>query len=109
MLAGFARPEPVIEQFLQAARAMIRDDGADVIIPGEVPLSLMLAINGVARVDDVPVMDTFAAALKMTELMVDLRRATGIRHSRHGFFNSVPSPERVDQVASFYGVDKLKF
>lgn len=109
VLAGFSRPEPVIERFQQAARAMIRDDGADVIIPGEVPLSLLLAINGVARVDEVPVLDTFATTLKMTELMVDIRRATGIRHSRHGFFNSVPSPERVDQVASFYGVDKLKF
>jgi hypothetical protein len=54
-------------------------------------------------------MDTFATTLKMAELMVDLHRATGIRHSRHGFFNSVPSRERVDQVAHFYGVDKLKF
>ena len=109
VLSGFPRPEFVIERFQQAARAMIRDDGADVIIPGEVPLSLLLAVNGVARVDDVPVMDTFAATLKMAELMVDLHRATGIRHSRHGFFNSVPNRERVDQVAHFYGVDKLKF
>jgi allantoin racemase len=109
VLAGYARPEPVIERFQQAARGMIRDDGADVIIPGEVPLSLLLATNGVSRVDDVPVIDTFAATLKMAELMVDLHRATGIRHSRHGFFNSVPGRDRVDQVAHFYGVDKLKF
>ena len=109
VLAGYKDPRPVIEKFHVAARAMIRDDGADVLIPGEVPLSMLLARNGVTRVDDVPVMDTLACALKMSELMVDLQRATGIRHSRHGFFNSVSSPERVAQVQEFYGVDKLKF
>ena len=109
VLAGYADPQPVIERFRAAARAMIRDEGADVIVPGEVPLSLLLARNGIARVDDVPVMDTLAVALKSAEMMVDLARATGIRHSRHGFFNSVPSAERVDQVQRFYGVDQLQF
>ena len=47
--------------------------------------------------------------MKMAELMVDLYRATGIRHSRHGWFNSVSSQQRVAQVAEFYGVDRLKF
>lgn len=110
VLAGYgADPKPVIEKFQTAARAMIRDHGADVIIPGEVPLSMLLAKNGITRVDDVPVMDTLACSLKMAELMVDLTRATGIRHSRHGFFNSVPSTARVDEVQAFYGVDRLKF
>ena len=109
VLAGYSDPKPVIEKFQASARAMIRDDGADVIVPGEVPLSLLLARNGITRVDDVPVMDTLAVSLKMAELMVDLARATGIRHSRHGFFNSVPSQERVAEVQKFYGVDRLKF
>ena len=108
VLAGYSDPKAVIAKFQQAARAMIRDDGADVIIPGEVPLSMLLAQNGLSRVDDVPIMDTLACALKMAELMVDLQRATGITHSRHGFFNSVPNPERVAEVGRFYGVDKLK-
>jgi Asp/Glu/hydantoin racemase len=107
VLAGYSAPGPVIERFQDAARRMIRDDGADVIVPGEVPLSMLLAANGVTRVDDVPVMDTLAVSLKMAELMVDLARAIGIRHSRHGFFNSVPSTARVDEVQRFYGVDKL--
>jgi hypothetical protein len=42
-------------------------------------------------------------------MMVDLRRSTGIRHSRHGFFNSAGSKERSQAVAGFYGQDKLKF
>jgi allantoin racemase len=109
VLAGYSEPGPVIERFQTAARAMIRDDGADVIIPGEVPLSMLLAKNGITRVDDVPIMDTLAVSLKMAELMVDLARATGIRHSRHGFFNAAPSPARVEEVQRFYGVDRLKF
>lgn len=109
VLAGYADPAAVITKFEAAARAMIRDDGADVIIPGEVPLSLLLARSGVTRVDDVPIMDTLAVSLKTAELMADLARTTGIRHSRHGFFNSVPSTARVDDVQRFYGVDRLKF
>ena len=87
----------------------MRETGADVVIPGEVPMNLLLAINGVNRVDDVPLIDSLACTMKMAELMVDLRRATGIAHSRQGWFNAMPSQERVDQVASFYGVDRLGF
>ena len=47
--------------------------------------------------------------LKMTELMVDMRRVTGLEASRHGFMNSSPGPERLAQVHAFYGLDKLEF
>ena len=109
VLPGFDNPAPVIARFQEVARRVIRETGADVLIPGEVPLNLLMAMNGVNRVDDVPVLDGLTATLKMAELMVDLRRATGISHSRHGWFNSVPSKERLDQVAAFYGVDRLRF
>ena len=109
VLPAYTTPGPVLEQFQEAARRVIKETGADVIIPGEVPLNLLLARNGVTRIDDVPIIDGLASTLKMTELMVDLRKSTGIRHSRHGWFNSVPSTERLDQVAAFYGVDRLKF
>ena len=47
--------------------------------------------------------------MKMAEMMIDLKRATGITHSRHGWFNGVKSKERVAEVATFYGLDRLKF
>lgn len=109
VLAGFDDPGPLIERFTESARRLIAEEGADVIVPGEVPLSLLLASNGVARVDDVPVIDTLAVTLKMTEMMVDLRRATGLAPSRHGFMNSTPGRERLDQVMAFYGLDRLEF
>ncbi len=109
VLAGFEAPQPLLERFIESARRLIAEEGADVIVPGEVPLSLLLALNGVTRIDDVPVIDTFAVTLKMTEMMVDLRRLTGLAASRHGFMNSTPGPERLDQVMAFYGLDKLRF
>ena len=106
VLSGYANPGPVIEQFQEAARRVIKETGADVILPGEVPLNLLLARNNVTRVDDVPIIDGLASTMKMAELMVDLQKATGIKHSRHGWFNSVPSQERVDQVGRAIG-DRL--
>lgn len=109
VMEAYRDPTRAIAQFQEAARRVIRETGADVIIPGEVPLNLLMARNGINRVDDVPVIDSLGATMKMAELMVDLFRATGIRHSRHGFFNSVPSQERVAAVGRFYGVDRLTF
>ncbi|MEI7713223.1 MAG: aspartate/glutamate racemase family protein [Rhodospirillales bacterium] len=109
VLEAYTNPAKAIEQFQESARKVIAQTGADVIIPGEVPLNLLMARNGISRVDDVPIVDGLGSTLKMAELMVDLYRATGIKHSRHGFFNSVPSMERVDEVGKFYGVDRIKF
>jgi Asp/Glu/hydantoin racemase len=109
VLAGYAEPGPVIERFSDAVRKVVAETGADVVIPGEVPLSLLLARNGVSRIDEVPVIDTFAVTLKVTETMVDLARVSGLRASRHGFANTSPGRERVDQVLAFYGLDKVKF
>ena len=109
VLEAYTNPAKAIEQFQEAARRVIKETGADVIIPGEVPLNLLMARNGIARVDDVPIIDGLGSTLKMAEMMVDLYRATSIKHSRHGWFNSVPSQERVDQVGRFYGVDRLAF
>ncbi|MBN8897647.1 MAG: hypothetical protein J0H35_05600, partial [Rhodospirillales bacterium] len=109
VLSGFDAPSAVITRFQEVARRIIAETGADVIIPGEVPLNLLLAINGVNRVDDVPVLAGLASTMKMAELMVDLHRVTGIRHSRHGWANSVPSDGRVEEVMRFYGVDRLRF
>ncbi len=109
ILAGFADPTPVLPRLQEAIRRIVRETGADVVIPGEVPMNLLLASNGISRVDDVPLIDSLACTMKMAELMVDLRRATGITHSRHGWFNAAPDQERVAQVAAFYGMDRLGF
>jgi Asp/Glu/hydantoin racemase len=107
VLAAFAEPAPLIERFRQSARALIAD-GAEAIIPGEAPLNVLLAMNGVAEVDGVPVVDSLAAWIKHAESLVDMRRTCGTRPCRKGYFSALPDRARVEQILAFYGIsDKL--
>jgi len=103
----FNNPQESIEKFIEAARRMIRDDGADVIIPGEAVLTMLLFSNGINRVDDVPVLDTLGSLIKMTETLVDLRRLSGIEASKKGYFQEQPPTERVLELLTFYGVNRF--
>jgi allantoin racemase len=103
VLAGFEEPAPLIERFKDAARQLIAK-GADVIIPGEAPLNVLLARAGVTNVDGRAVVDSLAAWIKDAETMVDLRRVGGAKPSRHGYFASRPDPIRVDEILNFYGL-----
>ena len=107
VLAGYSDPGPLIERFQAAARMMIKTTGADVLIGGSMPLSVLLASHGISRVDNVPVVDGLAATIKMAEMMVDLRQSSGLSVSRHGWFNAAPTPKRVAEVMEFYNVGHL--
>ena len=107
VLAGYSDPGPLIERFQTAAREMIRNTGADVLIGGSMPLSVLLATHGINRVDNVPVVDGLAATIKMAEMMVDLKRNSGLTASRHGWFNAAPSAKRIDEVMRFYHIEHL--
>ncbi|WP_426958954.1 aspartate/glutamate racemase family protein [Muricoccus radiodurans] len=105
VLAAYAgEPAALIERFRADARALIAR-GADVIIPGEAPLCLLLAKGGVNEVDGVPVLDAVAATIKAAEMMVGLRRTTGVGPSRKGYFQAKPPRERVKELLRFYGLD----
>ncbi len=107
VLAGYADAAPLLERFRAAARKLIAQ-GAEAIIPGEAPLCVLLARHGVQEVDGVPVVDALACTIKMAEGMVDLRRSSGIRPCRSGYFNEMPPRERVKELLRFYGVASLK-
>ena len=106
VMAGFEKPGPAIDRFRAAARELIAA-GADVIIPGEIPMNVLLASEGVTRVDGALVMDGLGATIKMTEAMVEMKSAIGLGHSRHGFFNAAPRPERTAAVMEFYLRDAI--
>jgi Asp/Glu/hydantoin racemase len=106
VLKAFDDPSELIEKFECSARALIKD-GADVIIPGEAPLCVLLANNGITRIDDVPVLDALAATIKMAECMVDLRRSSGAAPARTGYFSDQPPRERVKELLEFYGISRL--
>ena len=107
VLAGYSEPGPLIERFQSAARAMIKSTGADVLIGGSMPLSVLLASHGVSRVDNVPVVDGLAATIKMAEMMVDLRRSSGLAPARNGYFTEMPPRERVKELVEFCGMKGL--
>ena len=107
VLKAYEEPAELLERFHTAARAMIRG-GVDVIIPGEAPLCVLLARNGVQRVDDVPVLDALGATVKMAEMMVDLKRSSGVRPARNSYYTAKPPRERVKELIALYGMDHLR-
>jgi Asp/Glu/hydantoin racemase len=102
VLAAYAEPAPLIERFQAAARAQIAA-GAEVIIPGEAPLCVLLASQGVASVDGVPVLDSLSCWIKHAEMLVDLQRQSGVVRCQRGYYNEPPEHERVREVFRFYG------
>ena len=106
MLPTKEAPAQVLEVFHENARRLIAD-GADVIIPGEAPLSLLLHRAGITRVDDVPVIDGVAATLKTAEMLVDMKQQLGTWRCTRGYYQAIPPRERVKELADLYGISKL--
>jgi Asp/Glu/hydantoin racemase len=107
VLDAFEDPDEVIEKFHAAARKAIAA-GVEAIIPGEAPLCVLLARNGVENIDGVPIVDALAATIKMAESLVDLRRSTGLRPCRNGHYREEPPRERLDELHEFYGIGRLR-
>jgi len=104
VLKGFSDPAPLIERF----RAAVRKEAArraEVIIPGEAPLCVLLACNGITEVDGVRIVDSLACWIRMAEALVDEKRQ-GKTPLRKGYFHDLPAPDRVEEVLQFYGLDK---
>jgi allantoin racemase len=103
VLAGFEQPGPLIDRFRTAARGLI-EQGAEAIVPGEAPLNVLLAMNGVTAVDGVPVIDSLGAWVHAAEAAVDARRA-GLDEAATGYFGAIPDPVRRDELLDFYGLN----
>jgi Asp/Glu/hydantoin racemase len=102
VLEGFSKPGPLIDRFRESARKRIAA-GAEVIIPGEAPLCVLLASQGISSVDGVPVIDSLSCWIKYAEMLVDLKRQSGVERCRKGYFNEPPARERIDELMAFYG------
>lgn len=105
VLAAWDEPSALIRRFEEAAGRLV-EAGADVIVPGEMPLNVLLAMRGVHHVQGVPILDGLAITLKQCEMLASLKRSVGLSQSRHGWMNAKPDRARVDQVLQFYGLRK---
>ena len=89
------KPEWVIDAFEKVALECI-EDGADVLMVGCVPLAAAMALNDYREVSNtgVPVVCPPAAALKIAEIMVDLKRTLGLTKSEAvgAPYQSPPAP-----------------
>lgn len=103
VLAAFDKPAPLIDRFCDAARRLIAN-GAEAIVPGEAPLNVLLAMNGVTEVDGVQVLDSLGAWVRAAEAAVDACRA-GRADLGTGYFEATVDPVRRDEVLAFYGLD----
>jgi allantoin racemase len=103
VLAGFDTPGPLIDRFRDAARALIAK-GAEAIVPGEAPLNVLLAMNGVRDVDGVEVIDSLGAWVRTAEAAVDERR-TSMTDAGTGYFGAIPDAVRRDEILGFYGLN----
>jgi allantoin racemase len=101
IMAAYANPTGLIAAFETAARTAIAA-GANVIVPGEGPLNVFLADQGITRVDDVPVIDSLGVCLQVAELRARTYRRTGLHPARRGFYFANPPAEAVTATRDFY-------
>jgi allantoin racemase len=101
IMAAYAEPAGLIGAFEQAARTAIAA-GANVIVPGEGPLNVFLADQGITRVDEVPVIDSLGALVQLAEVRAASHQRVGLRPSRNGFYFAQPPAEAIFATRDFY-------
>jgi allantoin racemase len=106
VFASFEDPEPVVRH-VQARVRELAGRGVDVVIPGEAPVSTVLAAGGLTRVDEVPVVDAVGATVKLGEAMVRLAQVCGLRTSRASYHRARPPASRLDELARFYRLEEF--
>jgi allantoin racemase len=102
-----AKCRDVVARVIAAGERMAAELAADVIVPGEMPLNLLLAESRVTQMGGATVMDGLATLFKMAEMAVDLHRTSGMLQSRRGFYHAAPDKQRVREMLEFYGIAGL--
>lgn len=81
LVAAFDAPDRIVEAFSATARAAVAA-GAELVIPAEGVLNELLYAHRVQRIDDTPVLDCVGATFLHAELMVRMRRTSGLTVGR---------------------------
>jgi Asp/Glu/hydantoin racemase len=104
---SFDDPGRVVDRVCEVTRRLAREHGVDVVIPGEAPVSTVLNVAGLTRVDEIAVVDCLGVTLKLGEMMATLARTTGMRASKSTFYSARPPAGRLAEIERFYRLDEL--
>jgi allantoin racemase len=86
--------------FMDEAKKAVTEQGAEVVIPGCGILSALCVLDKIARVDgmeDVPVIDTFAPALKLLEMLIVMKAKLEINISKRGLYQA-PGRDVIEEI-----------
>ena len=97
------KPERFLAAFRDAAKKAMREQGVDVILPGQTIIAELLWKAGIKEMDGALVLDPRLPLLRMAEMLVDMRRA-GFGISRRGFYWAKPPGDLERSVRDFYGL-----
>jgi hypothetical protein len=92
-----------LADFRDAAKKAMREQGVDVILPGQTIIAELLWKAGIKEMDGALVLDPRLPLLRMAEMLVDMRRA-GFGISRRGFYWAKPPGDLERSVRDFYGL-----
>jgi allantoin racemase len=81
LVEAFAEPSAVLNIFGRTV-SRAAQDGAELVIPAEGMLNELMHVHGQHRVDDVPILDCVATTFLHAELMVRMRRVSGLTVGR---------------------------
>jgi allantoin racemase len=87
---AFQGSPELAERFVHEAGRLVAR-GVDVVIPAEGVLNTVLVRNQVREVDGVPVLDSYGALLGFAEMLVQLRRRSGLGVGRAGRYARPPT------------------
>lgn len=95
-------PDAYLDAFHVAARKVI-EQGTNVLIPNEGLTNEIVYHQGISQVDGVPIVDSHAVTFKMAEMLVDLRKTSGMMVSRQGYYYAKPLREMTERAHKLFG------
>ena len=99
---GFNDPEPVLKGAREMAKKA-REQGAAMLVCGCNCLNMIMVSNNIREIEGVPILDAVGTAVKMAELLVELK-GIGVDRSNLGSYVKVSKEELLD-IRKLYGVE----
>jgi len=91
VVQGFTKPEPILKGVREVSKKAF-EQGAAILVPSCGILNMILVENKIREVETIPILDVVGTALKVAELLVELK-ALGVERSNLGSYARVSSDE----------------